>query len=82
MKDSEAQRLAGRGAVADANRQSEFTKIRPNQDGTAPWGIFASIKPDTHGNYSVLDLPRETYEPPSTPKGKLRSQINRLTIDF
>ena len=30
----------------------------------------------------VSDLPEETFEPPSTPKGKLRAQINRLTVDF
>ena len=51
-------------------------------DGFQPWGIFNRIKPDYNGYYTTEDLPPETYEPPSTPKGKLRAQVNRLTVDF
>lgn len=29
-----------------------------------------------------MDLPQETFEPPSTPKGNLRNKINYLTIEL
>ena len=32
--------------------------------------------------FNLTDLPVETYEPPPTPKGRLRQKINYLTIDF
>ena len=32
--------------------------------------------------YAESDLPPETFEPPTTPKGRLRAQINRLTVDL
>ena len=49
---------------------------------TEPWGIYFKAKPDHNNMFNLDDLPRETYEPPSTPKGRLRQKINYLTIDF
>ena len=47
-----------------------------------PWGIFFKAVPDLNHNFNVNDLPQETFEPPPTPKGRLREQINYLTIDL
>ena len=71
-------------AVRDAKNddQKNLNVLRKEPEGRQPWGIFAKIKPDQHGNYKPSDLPAETFEPPPTPKGKLRSQINKLTVDF
>ena len=40
--------------------------------GPVPWGFYLKIKPDSNGLYMPSDLPAETFEPPSTPKGRLR----------
>lgn len=47
-----------------------------------PWGIYFKSKPDQNHMFNLNDLPPEIYEPPPTPKGKLRQKINYLTIEF
>ena len=47
-----------------------------------PWGIYLKIRPDHNGNFSLNQIPPETYEPPATPKGKLRLEINHLVGEF
>ena len=47
-----------------------------------PWGIYFKAIPDLNHMFALGDLPVETFEPPPTPKGKLREQINFLTIEL
>ena len=37
-----------------------------------PWGIYQKVTPDENNNFQLSDLPKEMYEPPTTPKGRLR----------
>ena len=32
--------------------------------------------------YNIEDLPNETFEPPCTPRGRMRDKINYLTIEL
>ena len=47
-----------------------------------PYGIYFKALPDLNNMFDINDLPRETFEPPSTPKGNLRNKINYLTIEL
>jgi len=51
-------------------------------NNTEPWGIYFKAKPDANGMFHTNQLPSETYEPPPSPKGRLREEINFLTIDL
>ena len=47
-----------------------------------PWGIYFKALPDLNNMFDFNDLPKETFEPPVTPKGNLRNKINYLTIEL
>ena len=47
-----------------------------------PFGVYFKQRPDATGNFNLSQLPPETYEPPSTPKGSLRQDINFLTAEL
>mmetsp|Transcript_8703 Transcript_8703/g.13489 ORF Transcript_8703/g.13489 Transcript_8703/m.13489 type:complete len:121 (+) Transcript_8703:79-441(+) len=72
--------------VKNKNRfhKSKTSKSKDDDDPNEPepWGIYMKVKPDIFNNFTVHDLPDETFEPPSTPKGKLRNQISFMTIEL
>ena len=47
-----------------------------------PWGWWFKAKLDANFMFAVEDLPAETFEPPPSPRGQLRQQINNLTADI
>ena len=47
-----------------------------------PFGVYFKQRPDANGNFNISQLPKETYEPPPTPKGSLRQDINFLTAEM
>lgn len=45
-----------------------------------PWAWWMKAKPDKNNNFKVEDLPPETFEPPTTPRGTLGTEIRMLTV--
>lgn len=37
-----------------------------------PWAYYMKVRPDPNNNFNVTDLPKETFVPPPSPRGKLR----------
>lgn len=53
-----------------------------SKDQPEPWGWWFKAVPDSNNNFRIEDLPPETFEPPPSPRGELRQQINNLTADI
>ena len=67
-------------AERDEEKEARLKALDPR--GSLPWGWWFKAKPDVNNNFHVDDLPPETYEPPPSPRGELRAQINNLTADM
>ena len=53
-----------------------------SKDQPEPWGWWFKAVPDSNNHFRIEDLPPETFEPPPSPRGELRQQINNLTADI
>ena len=67
---------------AAASGPEKEKEIKLESGMTEPWGIYMKAVPDSTNMFSLNDLPQETFEPPTTPRGIMREKINYLTIDF
>ena len=74
MKDEEEDRaIKVRDKEEDNTKKTKGKKDKqPQQLKIEPWGIYQRATPDQNNMFNITDLPKETYEPPATPKGRLR----------